>query len=135
MAYESNNRPRKSNFKKMTIELVSLDRDDFDCEDLIRILRKIPFNRININLSTTKENVGLNGRGFTPIGFVNKFYTEEDESKCVFDVAIIARYAEHIEALQEDYDLGITARVFKDKEGNITKIIGLDLTPVQRERD
>ena len=124
-----NSRKPKNPFAKMTIELVSLDTDRFDSEELIEILKEIRFDLININLSISKESVGIKGRGFAPIGFVNKFYTNE-EGHYVFDVAISSRYAETIEEMKESSDIGITARVFTNR-GEITKIIGLDLISYQ----
>lgn len=121
----------KNMFKKMTIELVSLENDKFNIDELVNVLNNVTFNLININLTTIKENVGIRGNGFAPIGFVNKFYTNE-EGKCVFDVAISSRYASAIDELAKDSDLGISGRVFMNKEGKITKIIGLDLTPVEK---
>lgn len=123
-----NSRKPKNPFAKMTIELVSLDADRFDSEELIELLKEIRFDLININLSTSKENVGIRGRGFVPIGFVNKFYTNED-GHYAFDVAVSSKFAETIEGMKEDSDIGITARVFTNR-GNITKIIGLDLISI-----
>lgn len=125
-----NSKKTKNKFTKMTIELVSLTTDKFNCDELIEVLKQIRFDLINVNLLTAKENVNLNGHGFTPIGFVNKFYSNEEDNY-VFDIAISSKFAEAVENLKtEDLDLGITARVFTNKNGNITKIIGLDLTPV-----
>ena len=119
----------RNTFKKMTIELVSLDTDKFNCDDLIEVLSNVTFSLININLTTSKANIGFKGNGFAPIGFVNKFYTNE-EGMYVFDVAVLNKYVPAIDELTKDSELGITARVFTNKEDKITKIIGLDLTPV-----
>ena len=119
----------RNKFTKMTIELVSLTTDKFDCQELIEVLKQIRFDLININLSVSKSNVDLKGHGFAPIGFVNKFYTNE-EGNYVFDVAVFSKYDSAINELKEESDIGVAARVFTNKEGKITKIIGLDLTPV-----
>ena len=116
----------RNSFKKMTIELVSSEADKFDINELVNVLENVTFSLININLTTEKENIGVRGKGFASIGFVNKFYTNE-EGICVFDVAISAKYAAAVDELAKDSDLGICARVFTNKEGKITKIIGLDL--------
>lgn len=126
-----NKKYTRNNFKKMTIELIALDTDNFDCEELIGILETIPFNLININLTTSKSNVGIRGNGFAQIGFVNKFYTDED-GKYVFDVAIVSKHVSAVDELLKESDLGITAKVFTDKDGKVTKIIGLNLTPVTK---
>ena len=119
----------RNKFTKMTIELVSLTTDKFDGQELIEVLKQIRFDLININLSVSKSNVDLKGHGFAPIGFVNKFYTNE-EGNYVFDVAVFSKYDSAINELKEESDIGVAARVFTNKEGKITKIIGLDLTPV-----
>lgn len=123
-------RNKKTSLKKMTFELAGLDTDKFNIDELVNVLENVTFDLININLSTSKENIGLNGRGFMPIGLVNKFYITE--GKCLFDVAIFEKYISKVEALDnDDTELFITARVFTNKEGRITKIIGLDLTPLE----
>ena len=119
----------RNKFTKMTIELVSLTTDKFDVQELIEVLKQIRFDLININLSISKSNVDLKGHGFAPIGFVNKFYTNEG-GNYVFDVAVFSKYDSDIKELKEESDIGVAARVFTNKEGKITKIIGLDLTPV-----
>lgn len=119
-------RHTRNNFKKMTVELVSLDTDKFNSDELINVLENVTFNLININLTIAKENIGIKGNGFTSIGFVNKFYTNE-EGIFVFDVAISSKYVQAVDDLAKDSQLGIAARVFTNKEGKITKIIGLDL--------
>lgn len=125
-----NSRKPKNPFTKMTIKLVSLGTDRFDSGELIELLKEIRFDLININLSTSKEDVGIRGRGFVPIGFVNKFYINED-GQYAFDVAVSSKFAETIEGMkEEDSDIGITARVFTNREGKITKIIGLDLISI-----
>jgi len=131
MTYNPRKNNKKTMFKKMTLGLTFLDTDKFNCEELIEILSTIPFGSININLNIAKEQLGLRGKGFTAIGFVNKFYTNE-EGQYVFDVAVSNKYASQVENLVEndDEELAITARVFTNKEGKITKIIGLDVTPI-----
>lgn len=125
-------RKQKSTFTKMTIELISLDTDRFDCDELIEVLEQIRFDLININLTTSKLNFDERARGgFVPIGFVNRFYANE-EGIYVFDVAVSSRYNEMVRELTETSDIGITARVFTNKEGKITKVIGLDFTPVTK---
>lgn len=124
-----NSRKPRNSFTKMTIELFSLDTDKFDCDELIGLLEEIRFDLININLTTSKLNLDERARGgFVPIGFVNKFYTNE-EGTYVFDIAISTRYNDLINEMTATSDIGITGRVFTNKEGKITKIIGLDLTP------
>ena len=126
-----NSKKPKNSFTKMTVELISLNTDRFDGEELIKVLEEIRFDLININISTYKSNVDLRGRGFAPIGFVNRFYANE-EGIYVFDVAVSSRFADAIEDMKADSDIGITARVFTNKEGKITKIIGLDLSPIMK---
>lgn len=127
-------RPRKNTFKKMTIELAVMEDDRFDSDDLLNVLSEITFDLININLTIKKSEVGLNGPGYTPIGFVNKFYSNE-EGECMFDVAIFEKYSKIIERLEnaEGEEIAIRARAFTNKEGKITKIIGLDIIPVSAE--
>lgn len=129
-------RHKKSTFRKMTVSLAILDTDTFDPEDLIDILSKIPFNLINISLTIKKSEVGLTGTGYAQIGFVNKFYKNENGDH-VFDVAVFEKYAKIISRIGNgaDEEIAITARVFKNKENKITKIIGLDLEPIIIESD
>lgn len=115
---------KKPTFKKMTIQLGELNTDKFETEDLMTVLSDITFNLININLTMKKSDLGLAGKGYTPIGFVNKFYSDE-EGYGFFEVAIFEKFA-HVVEDSEDDKL-IVARVFTNKEGKITKIIGLDL--------
>lgn len=119
----------RNNFKKMTINLVCFEEDKFDFNELIHVLGQVTFNLININLSTAKENVGIKGNGFAPIGFVNRFYVNE-AGVWAFDVAISSRYIAAVDQMEKESDLGISARVFTNKEGKITKIVGLDLNMV-----
>lgn len=129
MTFNPKKHTTKSSFKKMTINLVSLETDKFNSDELISVLEKVSFGLININLTTDKENVNLRGNGFAPIGFVNKFYLTE-KGEYAFDVAISSKFIPAVDELEKESDLGITARVFTNKEGHITKIIGLDLTPI-----
>lgn len=126
-------RPKRTMAEKMTIELAVLESDKFTELDLIEVLDQVTFGLINISLTTAKANVGVRGNGFAPIGFVNKFYINE-EGKYVFDVAVFNKFAQQVKGLVEAEDeyLAITARVFMNKEDQITKIIGLDVTPVTR---
>lgn len=122
---------KKSTFKKMTVGLAILDTDTFEPDDLIGILEQIPFNLININLTIKKSEIGVSGTGYAQIGFVNKFYANED-GDFVFDIAVFEKYAKIVSRIGngENEDIAITTRTFKNKEGKITKIIGLDLEPV-----
>lgn len=126
-----NSRKPKNTFTKMTFELILLDTDRFEGEELIDVLEQIRFDLININLTTYKSNVNVKGYGYAQIGFVNNFYANE-EGVYVFDVAISSKYADAVEELKADSEVGITARAFTNKEGHITKIIGLDLRPITK---
>lgn len=120
-----NRKKKKSVLEKMTIRLGITEDSKFDGENLIDILSEIPFNLININLNMKKSDLGVIGKGYNPIGFVNRFYTNEKED-LVFDVAIFENFKDKINAKSSD-DFFIVARVFTNKDNKITKIIGLDL--------
>lgn len=129
-----NKKPNRNTMFKKTIRLGLLDSATYSWDDIVSILPDIPFNLININLSARKSEIGMNGNGFTPIGFVNKFYSDE-EGNCLFDVAIFNKFRDSIDLFEEtpNSDLVITPRVFTNKENKITKIIGLDITLVEAE--
>ena len=107
-------------FIKKTVVLGMLENAKYTDDDLVDVLSNITFDLININLTTTKENVGLQGNGYAVIGYVNKFNADDN----TFDVVIFSKYADIAENIDDSV---ITARVFTDKEDKITKIIGLDL--------
>lgn len=132
MAY--NNRRHKNTMFKRTVRLGLLESNKFEWDDLINVLQDISFSLININLTMKKEEAGLTGNGYIPIGFVNKFYSDE-EGDCLFDVAIFDKFKNVIESMEntENAEVVIAARVFTNKENKITKIIGLDLRLVEVE--
>lgn len=118
---------KKPTLKHIVMKLAAVeDGRTYTTEELIDILSEVTFDKININLSCKKSYLGMNGLGYTSIGFVNGFDTEETE----FDVAVFENRVEAIEALK---DVVIAARVFTNKEGKITKVIGLDVEPVTAE--
>lgn len=131
MAY---NKRHKNTMFKRTIRLGLLESDKFSWDDLINVLPDISFSLININLTMKKSEAGINGNGYIPIGFVNKFYSNE-EGDCLFDVAIFDKFKDVVESMEdtENTETVITARVFTNKENKITKIIGLDLRLVEME--
>lgn len=134
MAY--NNRKNKNTMFKRTVKLGYLESDRFEWADLLSLLTEVKFNIININLTVKKSEAELNGNGYAPIGFVNKFYNNE-EGEYLFDVAIFDKFKEVVESWEdtENSELIISARVFTNKENKITKIIGLDLRLVEVETE
>ena len=121
-----NAKKRKSTLEKTTIELGMIEDSKFEFEDLIDVLSKITFNMININLNMKKSDLGMPGKGYTPIGFVNKFYENENE-EYVFDVAIFDNF-KHVLDIHDDFKVNyVIVRAFTNKDNKITKIIGLDL--------
>lgn len=118
---------KKPALKHIVMKLAAVeDGRTYTTEDLIDLLSEVTFDKININLSCKKTYLGVNGLGYTSIGFVNGFDPEETE----FNVAVFENRVEAIEALG---DVVIAARVFTNKEGKITKVIGLDVEPVTAE--
>lgn len=132
MAY--NNRRQKPTMFKRTVKLGLLESDRFAWDDLINVLSDVTFNLININLTMKKSELGLNGNGYTPIGFVNKFYSDES-GECLFDVAIFDKFKDVIKNMEDnnEAEMVVTVRVFTNKENKITKIVGLDLRLVEVE--
>ena len=114
---------KKPTLKHCTMKLADVADKTYTQKDLIDILSEVSFDKININLTCKKSYVGINGLGYTGIGFVNEF----DDEKAEFNVVIFENRTEAIEQLK---DVVIVARVFTNKDGNITKIIGLDVEPV-----
>lgn len=119
-----NTRQKPQTVKKMTVVLGELKDTKYTKEDLVEVLNKITFNLININLSTKKTNIGIDGIGYTAIGFVNGFNKDTSE----FEVVVFNNRVEAVEKLGK---IAIVPRAFTNKEGKITKIIGLDIEPVQ----
>lgn len=119
-----NTRQKPQTVKKMTVVLRELKDTKYTKEDLVEVLNKITFNLININLSTKKTNIGIDGIGYTAIGFVNGFNKDTSE----FEVVVFNNRVEAVEKLGK---IAIVPRAFTNKEGKITKIIGLDIEPVQ----
>lgn len=118
---------KKPTLKHIVMKLAAVeDGRTYTTEELINILSEVTFDKININLSCKKSYLGMNGLGYTSIGFVNGFDPEETE----FNVAVFENRVEAVEALK---DVVIAARVFTNKEGKITKVIGLDVEPVTAE--
>lgn len=114
---------KKSNLKHMNIKLAAVEGEKYSTEDLIEVLESITFELININLSCKKSHLGLNGTGYANIGYVNGFNPED----CSFKVVVFQNHVETVENLNE---VVICARVFT-KDGKITKIISLDVEPVE----
>lgn len=114
---------KKPTLKHFTMKLADVADKTYTKKDLIDILSEVSFDKININLTCKKSYVGINGLGYTGIGFVNEFDPENAE----FNVVIFENRTEAIEQLK---DVVIVARVFTNKDGDITKIIGLDVEPV-----
>lgn len=114
---------KTSTVQRMTIKLGKLEDAKYTIEDLVEVLSKVSFNLININLSTKKTHIGINGVGYASIGFVNGFNKETSE----FDVVVFNNRVEDIKKLGK---VVIVARAFTDKEGKISKIISLDVEPV-----
>lgn len=110
---------KKSMVKRITVKLGEAN------EELISILDKITFDLVNINLNIKKSYVGLNGTGYTSIGFVNGF----DKETNTFDVVVFENRLNDIAKLGETV---IVARVFNNKDGKITKVTGLDIVPVEK---
>lgn len=131
MAY---NKRQKPTMFKRTVKLGLLDSDRFAWDDLISVLSDVTFDLININLTMKRSEVGLNGNGYVPVGFVNKFYSDED-GECLFNVAIFDKFKDIVEEMEanEEAEMCITIRVFTNKENKITKIIGLDLGLIEVE--
>lgn len=118
---------KKPTLAHVTMKLIAVeDGKSYTTEDLISVLKEISFDKININLSCKKSYIGSNGLGYTSIGFVNKFNPEEVE----FETVVFENRVDAIKALG---DVAIAARVFTNKEGKITKVIGLDVEPVTAE--
>lgn len=124
MSFKNNQKQtKKSVVKRLTIKLGEVERR-FTQEDLETVLGNITFDLININLTAKKSYVGLNGVGYTPVGFVNGY----DKEAKTFDVVV---FENKVQAIEKLGDIVIVARAFTDKEGNITKITGLDIEPVE----
>lgn len=119
-----NNNSKKSAVKRMTFKLAMGKDVKYTKEDLVDTLESIPFNLININLSIKKSHIGMNGVGYNSIGYVNGFDKETGE----FDVVVFNNKSDAVVALNECV---ITVRAFTDKENKISKIISLDLEPVE----
>ena len=113
----------KPTLKHYTMKLSDVAGKTYTKEDLINILSEVSFDKININLTCKKTYLGVNGLGYTGIGFVNEF----DPEKAEFNVVIFENRTEAVEQLK---DVVIAARVFTNRDGKITKIIGLDVEPV-----
>ena len=74
---------RTSTVKRMTVKLGILEGAKYSTEDLKDVLSKVTFDLININLSTKKTHLGINGVGYTSIGFVNGYNPEKLDSQTV----------------------------------------------------
>lgn len=110
--------------KRMVVKLGKTQESNYEINDLVNILENVSFDLINVNLSTKKSNLGLSGAGYSSVGFVNGFNTEDN----TFDVVIFENKIADIEKLGE---VVITARVFNNKDGIITKITGLDISSAE----
>ena len=110
---------RKSTVRRLSVKL------NVNTEDKVKeLLKEVKFDIINISLSTKKSYVGMNGNGYTQIGFVNGYNSEEN----TFDVVVFENRFEAVKALG---DVEVMVRSFKNRDGEITKIISLDLTPTE----
>lgn len=118
-----NEKSRKPSMKHFIVKLDEGKNAKYTKEELVDILSDISFELINITLSAKKSYLGLNGQGYSAIGFVNSFDPEEES----FKVVVFENKAKYIEDLEE---IVIVPRVFTNKEGKITKVIGLDVEPV-----
>lgn len=114
---------KKSTVIRRSVEFGFSENANFDMDNMIDFLSNIPFDMININLSAEKKVLGLNGRGVSPIGFVNDFYQTED-GIFQFDVVIFDKF----EKLFNDMRMPlITVRAFVNRDGEISKITNLVL--------
>ena len=110
---------RKSTVRRLSVKL------NVNAEDKVKeLLKEVKFDIINISLSIKKSYVGMNGNGYTQIGFVNGYNSEEN----TFDVVVFENRFEAVKALG---DVEVMVRSFKNRDGEITKIISLDLTPTE----
>ena len=110
---------RKSTVRRLTVKL------NVNTEAGVKeLLKEVRFDLINISLSTKKSYVGMNGNGYTQIGFVNGYNSEEN----TFDVVV---FENRFEAVKSMGNVEVMARSFKNKDGEITKIISLDLTAAE----
>ena len=116
-------RSRKVGMKHYTLKLREGENVKYTKEDLVDILSNISFELININLSSKKSYLGINAAGYTAIGFVNGFNPEEE----TFNVVVFENRTEAIDNLGE---IVVIPRVFTNRDGEITKVIGLDVEPV-----
>lgn len=115
---------KKSTMKKMTVAFGGASNVKCSTEELAEVLKKVSFDLININLSLKKSYTdSSNAKGYASVGFVNSFNAENN----TFDVVVFENRVETIEELGE---VVVSARVFTNKEGKITKVIGLDIEPV-----
>lgn len=123
-------RPKRRNvMKKMTVALGLAEKSNFEGEDLINVLSDITFSLVNINLNMSKSDLEMQGRGSIPVGFVNKFYGDE-EGNCMFDVAIFEKFAETVTAMEEN-GVAIVTKAFTNRDGKITKITSFDLVKAE----
>ena len=118
-----NERSKKLSMKHFTVKLGEVVNAKYSEEDLVDILSNISFELINITLSTKKNYLGMNATGYSAVGFVNSFDPEEK----TFKVVVFDNKSNFIEDLGE---LVIVPRVFTNRNGEITKVIGLDVEPV-----
>lgn len=121
-----NEKSKKPTMKHLTVKLAIVENAKYTEEDLVDILSNVSFELINITLSTKKTYLGVNGFGYTAIGFVNSFNPEEKSFKVVV-------FENKYDAIEKLGDIVISPRVFTNKEGKITKVIGLDVEPVTAE--
>ncbi len=121
-----NEKSRKPSMKHFIVKLDEGKNAKYTKEELVDILADISFELINITLSTKKSYLGGSNPGYSAIGFVNSFDPEKES----FKVVVFENKAKYIEDLGE---IVIIPRVFTNKEGKITKVIGLDVEPVAAE--
>lgn len=116
-------RSKKVGMKHYTLKLNEGENVKYTKEDLVDILSNISFELININLSSKKSYLGINATGYNAVGFVNGFNPEEE----TFNVVVFENRTEAIDSLGE---IVVIPRVFTNRDGEITKVIGLDVEPV-----
>lgn len=121
---------KKPALQKLAFDLGIPANAKFNDNSLIEVLEAITFGLININLTTKKENINAQGAGYATIGYVAGFEVDQDDTY-YFNVLVFDKYVDEVNKTNNV----IIPRVFTNKEGEISKIIGLDLVPCSEDKE
>lgn len=75
---------------------VKLDESAHKIKNIKELLSEISFDKVNIQLTIKREDLGLSGKGYVNIGYVNSFDTETER----FKIVIFKNHADKLEGFK-----------------------------------